>query len=71
MPVKDKSHCTSYTKDMLKKLNKLFFFQYVWDKKSEKVGQEDAHLLVKMGWLGAPDIQKFWTCFNYSWVRSS
>ena len=26
MPVKDKSHCTSYTKDRLKKLNKLFFF---------------------------------------------
>ena len=39
MPVKDKSHCTSYTKDMLKKLNKLFFFNMY--------GKESLRKLVK------------------------
>ena len=55
-------------KDMLKQLNTLFF-QFIWDKKSEKVSREDAQLPVKLGGLGAPDIQKFWTSFKFSWFR--
>ena len=55
-------------KDMLKRLNTLFF-QFIWNKKSEKVNREDAKLPVKLGGLGMPDILKFWSAFKFSWLR--
>ena len=55
-------------REMLKKLNTLFF-QFIWDKKSEKVCREDAKLPVKFGGLGVPDLGKFWTGFKFSWIR--
>ena len=55
-------------KAMLKRLNTLFF-QFIWDKRSEKVNREDSKLPLHMGGLGMPDISKFWTAFKFSWFR--
>ena len=55
-------------KDMLKRLNTIFF-QFIWDKKSEKVNRDDSKLPEKNGGLGMPDMQKFWTSFKFSWLR--
>ena len=45
-------------KNMLKRLNTLFF-QFIWDKRSEKVNREDSKLPIQKGGLGMPDILKF------------
>ena len=55
-------------KDMLKRLNSLFF-HFIWGKKSEKVNREDAKLPENYGGLGMPDLLKFWTAFKFSWLR--
>ena len=55
-------------KNMLKRLNTLFF-QFIWDKRSEKVNREDSKLPIQKGGLGMPDILKFWSAFKFSWFR--
>ena len=56
------------SKDMLKRLNSLFF-KFIWGNKSEKVNREDSTLPVKFGGLGMPDVLKFWAAFKFSWFR--
>ena len=56
------------SKQMLKSLETILF-KFLWGKKSEKVSREDAKLPEKLGGLGMPDIEKFWSAFKFSWVR--
>jgi hypothetical protein len=57
------------TKEMIKRIENIFY-KFIWgDQKSEKVRREDTKLPVKLGGLGVPDVLKFWTAFKFSWFR--
>ena len=57
------------TKEMIKRIENIFF-KFIWgDQKSGKVRREDTKLPVKLGGLGVPDVLKFWTAFKFSWFR--
>ena len=56
------------TKEMVKQIETIFY-QFIWNKKSEKVRRDDCKLPVKLGGLGMPDISKFWSSFKFSWFR--
>ena len=56
-------------KDMIKKIEKIFF-KFLWGTgKSEKVKREDTKIPVKFGGLGMPDVAIFWKAFKFSWIR--
>ena len=52
----------------LKGLKKCFF-DFLWNKKSEKVRRADAKKPERLGGLGMPDIEQFWFSFKFSWLR--
>ena len=56
------------SKDMIKRIETIFY-QFIWNKKSEKVRREDCKLPAKNGGLGMPDISNFWLAFKFSWFR--
>ena len=56
------------TKETIKRIENIFY-QFIWNRKSEKVKRDDCKLPIKLGGLGMIDVSKFWTAFKFSWFR--
>ena len=55
------------SKQMFKQIETTFF-NFIWNKKSEKIRREDAKLPEKQGGLNVPDVEQFWLSFKFSWL---
>ena len=53
---------------MIKNIEQILY-NFLWDKKPDKVKREDARLPPMQGGLGMPDLVQFWAAFKFSWIR--
>ena len=51
-----------------KKMTKMMF-DFIWNKKPDKIKRDFAYLPVGMGGLNAPNISDFWKSLKFSWFR--
>ena len=51
-----------------KKMTKMMF-EFIWNKKPDKIKRDFAYLPLGMGGLNAPNIHDFWKSLKFSWFR--